>query len=272
MKLTLDLKTIHQVVTEAVDEASRLYVFGEQAVAKKQKNYLPSQSQLVTKADEQIDEFLRNELGRQFPDFGFITEENRNVVKEVNWIIDPIDGTGNFFHGLPFFGISVGLWMGNEPIYGQIYIPKLNERVWAGKKLGAYFQDKPIKAEEHEGHLYATLAPVGDAAETARLVKAVSEVVGHPRDFGSCVFQAVQVCLGRTDLLVGYRLSLWDLGAIAAIATEAGLNLVTLYGNKSVAELAKAEYGLTFILAVKKVKPEILHQLKNKLKDVHESN
>ncbi len=73
-----------------------------------------------------------------------VSEESKANVKTLNWIVDPIDGTGNFGHGFPFFGISIGLWENSTPLYGCIYLPELSTLVYAVQGEGAWCNDQRL--------------------------------------------------------------------------------------------------------------------------------
>jgi myo-inositol-1(or 4)-monophosphatase len=184
-----------------------------------------SQSLYVTKEDIHVDKKLRQALLAAYPEVGFVSEESKSKTqREYNWVIDPIDGTGNFSHGLPFYGVSVGLWLGNDPLYGTIHLPGLDTHVYAIAGEGVFEGEQKIEPMTQPVlHPYCLYAPVGSAEEVARVYRVIGETLGHPRDFGCCVYQAVLVCKGQADVFVGYQLSLWDIGVIVLMAKELGM-------------------------------------------------
>ena len=102
----------------------------------------------VTKTDKKVEKIIIEELEKARPDYGFIAEEtgeNKANNSEYNWIIDPIDGTSNFMHGIPHFAISIALEKKDEIIAGIIFDPIKNESFYAEKGRGAYLNNRRIR-------------------------------------------------------------------------------------------------------------------------------
>ena len=102
----------------------------------------------VTNADIKVEKIIIDELKKARPSYSFITEENgriRNKDQNNNWVIDPIDGTVNFLHGIPHFAISIALQSNNEIVSGVIYDPIKDEIFFAEKNNGAYFNNHRIR-------------------------------------------------------------------------------------------------------------------------------
>ncbi|GEM_PF-1051935 len=259
MHTTEELQSIHVQVLEHLQSISKNFLGNDQEVLVSFKADLPSQSSIVTDVDIRIDQYFRENLSKSFPAIGFITEEGDAEVKEVNWVIDPIDGTGNFSHGFPFFGISVALWEGNEPIYGCIYLPRLSTTVYAIKGRGAWQNDQDLHFEDQKEikSAYVLIAPVAGPALMGQAVEAIGEAVAHPRDFGCCVFQVVQTLLGRADVMVGLNLSLWDMGAAVVIAQEAGASWRYVSPEPDALKTDGNTYKHTFVFG----RPELVNKL-----------
>ena len=105
----------------------------------------------VTKTDRRVESILINELSKSRKNFSFITEENgiiKNNDQESNWIIDPIDGTTNFLHGIPHFAISIALKLENQLSAGIIFDPIKNEIFYAERNNGAYYNNQRIKVSK----------------------------------------------------------------------------------------------------------------------------
>ena len=104
-------------------------------------------SDFVSAADLKAERLLRDELGKARPGFGFLLEEGGAIPGDGRhvWIVDPLDGTTNFLHGLPHFAISIGLSRDREIIAGVIFDPIKDEMFWAEKGLGAYLNERRLR-------------------------------------------------------------------------------------------------------------------------------
>ena len=107
---------------------------------------------LATQMDLDAEKFLVGEITTQFPDDAIIAEEGSNIegTSGYSWVIDPIDGTHNYMHGIPFFGVSLALKQGDEYVVGVIYLPKLDETFSASKGGGAFFNGEPMTCSKTE--------------------------------------------------------------------------------------------------------------------------
>ena len=138
------------IMIKAAEKASKVLIrdFGElenlQVTQKGPKDF-------VTNSDKKIEKILIEELEKSRKNFSFLTEENgkiENKDKENIWIIDPIDGTNNFLHGIPHFSISIGLQSNNEIIAGVIFDPIKNELFFGEKNNGAYINNHRIRVSK----------------------------------------------------------------------------------------------------------------------------
>ncbi len=138
------------IMIKACDKASKILIrdFGElenlQVSVKGPRDF-------VTNSDKKVEKILVEELSKSKKRFSFITEESgviKNTDKENTWIIDPIDGTTNFLHGIPHFAISVALKNKNELISGIIFDPIKNEMFYAEKNNGAYYNNHRIRVSK----------------------------------------------------------------------------------------------------------------------------
>lgn len=221
-KNKLNYYEIHQFIYNLLSEIKK------DILKKKKYLFLKSnqdvQSKVLTNIDLKIDSFLQKTLQEKYPDIGFITEESNCKIKKYNWIIDPIDGTSNFAKGLPFFGISIALWHKSNPLYGNIYIPAFEDRIWAVAGQDAWHNGKKVKLMPYNNvQPYVLWAPVGGATRIAQMIKKITENIAYPRDFGSCVYQITKLVSGQADLMVAYNLSVWDIAAAVLICSESNL-------------------------------------------------
>ncbi len=203
----------------------------EQPLAIEHKEGVGSQAALVTAADKYADTYLRTELRRLFPEFGFVTEEgDHQTTEEYVWIIDPIDGTNNYAHGLDMFGVSIGLWQQDgTSIFGIIDLPARNTRIWGGRGLGVWLNGKQIDTPVplYPEKPLVLLAPIWkDAAQASEVTKNLATQVGHTRDHGCSSWQSFLVLSGKAEAALHFRLSIWDIAAAVALAEELGLSVV----------------------------------------------
>ena len=190
----------------------------------------------VSKADHQAEKTLVEELQRARPDWGFLVEESGEIAGDPTkprWIIDPLDGTSNFLHGIPHFAISIAV---EEPLYGGkrevttglIYQPVTDESYWAEKSRGAWRHDQRLRVSARRDLadcLIATGIPFmghGNFAEWARVFGAVGPSVAGIRRFGAASLDLAQVASGRDDGFWESGLHSWDVAAGILLVREAG--------------------------------------------------
>ena len=145
----MDLKQLCQHVTIVARNAGS-FIKQESATFDRSKIELKGFNDLVSYVDKQAETQLVNDLRKLLPEAGFITEEDTATERgeKYNWIIDPLDGTTNFTHGLHHFAVSIGLMEGDEIVLGVIYAPMMDECFYATKGNGAYLNDKQIKVSD----------------------------------------------------------------------------------------------------------------------------
>ena len=170
----------------------------------------------VTKTDQRVEKILIEELEKSKRNYSFITEETGiidNSDKENFWIIDPIDGTTNFLHGIPHFAISIALKNKKEIISGLIFDPIKNEMFYAEKNAGSFFNNRRIrvsKKTELEECLFATNH---QGAIHSKL---------NLRYTGSAALDLAYVACGRLDGYFHNKINIWDVAAGVLIINEAG--------------------------------------------------
>ncbi|WP_221791825.1 inositol monophosphatase family protein [Aquisediminimonas sediminicola] len=190
----------------------------------------------VTKADEAAERTLFEELSKARPDWGFLMEEGGEIAGDPNkprFIVDPLDGTSNFLHGLPHFSISIAV---EEPqtngkreiTTGLVYQPLTDESFWAEKGRGAWLHDKRLRVSARRDMseaLIATGIPFlghGDFAEWSRIFGAVAPEVAGIRRFGAASLDLAWVAAGRFDGFWESNLKDWDVAAGMLLVREAG--------------------------------------------------
>lgn len=188
-------------------------------------------SDFVSAADTRAEKILFEELSRARPGYGFLMEERGAVEgtdKTHRFIIDPLDGTLNFLHGLPHFAISVALEREGELIAGVVYDVAKNELFWGEKGRGAYLNDRRLRVSARPklgDSVIATGIPFrgkpGHAAFLQELAR-LAPVVAGIRRYGSAALDLAYVAAGRYDGFWERNLSPWDIAAGALLVREAG--------------------------------------------------
>ncbi|MBN1927037.1 MAG: inositol monophosphatase [Prolixibacteraceae bacterium] len=187
-------------------------------------------SNFVTYVDKTSEKMLVESLGKLFPGSGFIAEEGTSEVKgeRYNWIIDPLDGTTNFIHGLPPHSISVALTEGHELVIGVVYEITLDELFYAWKGSKAYLNNKPIEVSKHKEHQQALIAtgyPYYDFGLMEKyflVLKEFMEKTSGVRRLGSAAVDLCYVACGRFEAFWEYALHPWDVAAGSFIIKQAG--------------------------------------------------
>lgn len=198
----------------------------------------------VTRADIEISNFLHKRLKEEYPDTGFFSEEEKESEKgDKYWILDPIDGTTNFMHGLSMSAISLGYCADGEVVAGIIYIPYTKELFWAEKGKGAFLNGKQIYCTKN-AELFDCL---GILELNAYFKNDVKSALSHSekiylncqdiRTFGSVAVDLAYIACGRADVFLGRYLKPWDFAAGMIIISEAGGKLSGLSAEADINEL-----------------------------------
>ena len=187
----------------------------------------------VSTADLHAQKILREELGKARPDFGFVMEEADNAAdtsgKSERWIVDPLDGTSNFLHGVGHWAISIAAERAGEVIAALVYDPIKNENFWAEKGMGAYSQNKRLRVsgrKDFSDCLIATGIPFKGVMQKrpnfAKELVAVMPQVAGIRRFGAAALDLAYVAAGRFDGFWETGLGMWDCAAGILLVKEAG--------------------------------------------------
>ncbi len=197
----------------------------------------------VSAADLKAEQILREELSRARPDYALLMEESgasaNRATAERCWIVDPLDGTTNFLHGLPHFAISIALEERGELIAGVVFDPIKNEMYYAEKGQGAYLNNRRIRVSSRdrlEDALIATGIPFmghGDRPAFMAELDAVSGKVAGVRRWGTASLDLAYVAAGRYDGYWERDLSSWDIAAGIVLVREAG-GQVSEIGGKNI--------------------------------------
>ncbi|MCJ8159486.1 inositol monophosphatase family protein [Sphingomonas sp. LaA6.9] len=190
----------------------------------------------VSMADQRAERTLYDELLKARPDWGFLMEEAGEIPgnpDKPRWIIDPLDGTSNFLHGIPHFAISIAVEEprpngSREITSALVYQPLTDESFWAEKGRGAWLQDQRLRVSSRrhlDEALIATGIPYmghGDFAQWTKIFAAIAPEVAGVRRFGSASLDLAWVAAGRYDGFWESDLQPWDVAAGMLLVREAG--------------------------------------------------
>ena len=192
---------------------------------------LKGPADFVSAADRRVEQVLREELERVRPGYGFLMEESGatpGADKTHRWIVDPIDGTTNFLHGIPLFAISVALERDGELVAGLVYNPISDELFFAEKGIGAFLNDRRIRVAARQDLAQAVIScgiphkGRGNPDRFAAELQAVQAEVAGIRRTGAASLDLAWVAAGRFDGFWERGLNAWDVAAGALIIREAG--------------------------------------------------
>ena len=203
------------IMIKACEKASKILIrdFGEIEKLQVSKK---SQRDFVTNADLKTEKIIINELEKARPNFSFISEERgikKNKDNKNTWIIDPIDGTINFLHGIPHFAISIALKSNGEIISGLIYDPIKDEMFFAEKNNGTFFNNHRVRVST-KNNIDECLFAIGG--------KIKKEPDFSFRRTGCAALDLAYVSVGRYDGYYQKNLNLWDIAAGMILIKEAG--------------------------------------------------
>ena len=220
---------------KASEKASKILIrdFGE---IEKLQVSRKGPSDFVTNSDIKAEKIIIEELKKAKPNYSIISEENgieKNKDKDNTWIIDPIDGTVNFLHGVPHFAISIALKSKNEIISGLIFDPIKNEMFYAEKENGAFFNNHRIKVSKKNdinNCLFVTGGKIKHEPDLAF------------RKSGCAALDMAYVAAGRYDGYFQNDLNIWDIAAGIVLVKESGgiINEIDLSINKSIKIIASS--------------------------------
>ncbi len=221
------------IMIKAAEKASKILIrdFGE---LEKLQVSLKGPSDFVTNSDKKVEKIIIEELTKSRKKFSILSEEIgevKNSDKENYWIIDPIDGTTNFLHGIPHFAISIALKTKEEIVSGLIFDPIKNEMFYAEKNNGAYFNNQRIRVSKKKNLNECLFATGGKDKINYNL---------NTRKSGSAALDMAYVGAGRYDGYFQKNLNIWDIAAGIIIVREAGgeINDINYSSNEVIKILA----------------------------------
>jgi myo-inositol-1(or 4)-monophosphatase len=197
---------------------------------------------MVSYVDQTAERIIVEGLKKVLPESGFITEEKTTTIvgDRYNWIIDPLDGTTNFIHGLPAYSVSIALKEYDELVAGVVYEINQDECFYAWKDAPAYLNGREIHVSKNttvSTSLIATGFPYYDFTKQAQYIELFTELMKSShglRRIGSAAVDLVYTACGRFDAFYEYNLNAWDVAAGIVIVKQAGGDIVNFKGGSEV--------------------------------------
>lgn len=219
--------TLHTAITAAKDAGAYLL----QKLGSAKIEYQKALHDDLLDADLEAERIILARLQQETPEMGILSEEaGQKAVHENYWIVDPLDGSANFQHGSPLFGVAIALVIDKITIGGVIHLPSQNEMFTAIKDQGAFLNGQPIHVSSTTT-LAKSIVHIGDFAkghDTTTIYEQVKDItelatrIYRMRMIGTAATDLAYVACGRADLLVNHSTTLWDIEAGKLILLEAG--------------------------------------------------
>lgn len=238
-----ELKEVLDFAVESAREAGEITL---RYFRKSFETRLKGKDNFVTQADVEAEEFLRRRIASRFPEDAIIGEEGGETAgaSARRWIVDPIDGTYSFVHGVPFYGVLLGVEVEGEPAVGVINMPALGEVAYAAKGLGCFLNGEPARVTE-TARLEDALLLSTDFGSCARYgfgpaAEELQSRAAMRRTWGDC-YGYVLVATGRADVMLDPAMNVWDCAALLPVIEEAGGTFTdwrgarTIHGGNAVA-------------------------------------
>lgn len=255
----IDLKKIIKDVELASAETAD-FILKEASVFDSRRIEKKGLNDFVSYVDKGSEKMLVDRLSAILPEAGFKTEEGTSSRhgEKYCWVVDPLDGTTNFLHGIKFYAISIGLLEDNEPVAGVIHVVGGNEVFTAWKGGGAWLNGKSIHVSDAKllsESLVATGLPYSDFGRLDDYMKLLSWLCMNAqgiRRMGSAAIDIAYVACGRFEIFYEYGLHPWDVSAGVIILREAGGKISDFSGGE------RNLSGEEIVAANSKVYPEIM--------------
>ena len=202
---------------------------------------LKGKNDLVSYVDKELEKQIVRSLKDILPEAGFLTEEGTESTDDnpLKWVIDPLDGTTNFIHGLPIYSISIALIQDNEVLVGVVLEPNRNECFHATKGGGAFCNESPISVSPLSklgDSLLATGYPFYDFEKLDQYISILNSLMKNAhglRRLGSAAVDLAYVAMGRYEAYFEYNLNPWDIAAGTLIVQEAGGKVTDFSGDNN---------------------------------------
>jgi len=190
----------------------------------------------VTIADRETERNIRDAIEKAFPDDAILGEEESEKPGSSmrRWIIDPIDGTYAFVHGVPFYGVMIGLEVQGEPLLGVVNLPALNEIIYAARGLGCFWNGQSAQVSSASSLDQALLLATDFGEDRfGRALEALRQKANAARTWGDC-YGHMLVATGRADVMLDPVMNIWDCAALLPIIEEAGGTFTDWNGQRTI--------------------------------------
>lgn len=258
-----------EIIKQVVDLTKEIGIYLRNEQQKINSDIIEKKGQhdFVTYVDKTAEQKIVKQLKLILPEAGFIVEENseKRVDKDLMWIVDPLDGTTNYIHGMSPFAISIGLMENQKMVGGVVYEVGLDECFYAWKSSSAFLNGKPINVSPTktiEDSLIATGFPYYDYSRLQEFMESLSYFIQKShgvRRLGTAATDLIYVACGRLEAFYEYGLSPWDVAAGAFIVQQAG-GIVSDYEGKD-----NYIFGKEIIASNKNIYPQFLKVIKDKM-------
>ncbi len=234
-----DANQLNQLLDFAVDialgagEITRRHYQGSFVAERKADN------SFVTIADREAETYLRTRIAAAFPDDSILGEEEgeESGSSKRRWILDPIDGTYSFVHGVPLYGVLIGLELEDEPILGVVNLPALGELVYAARGLGCFWNGEPAHVSAtrslDQALLLSTDFGVCEQYGFGPAAEALQRQVHARRTWGDA-YGHVLVATGRADIMLDPVMNIWDCAPLLPILEEAEGTFTDWNGTRTI--------------------------------------
>jgi myo-inositol-1(or 4)-monophosphatase len=235
----MDLQQLTSRVSQISKEAGE-FIRQQRKIFSADKIEIKGLNDLVSYVDKTAEEQIVAALSKVLPEAGFITEEKtiNKTGERYNWIIDPLDGTTNFIHGLPVFSVSIALQEYDELVSGVVYEVNQDECFYAWKGSPAYLNGREIKVSDNktlDKSLLATGFPYYDFNRQQGYIELFTELMKSChglRRLGSAAVDLAYTACGRFDGYYEYNLNPWDVAAGILIVRQAGGEVMNFKGGE----------------------------------------
>lgn len=250
------LKDLLDVATEAAYLAGRrtLAYFNAGVEVELKEDETP-----VTRADREAELLIRSVIERHFPSHAIIGEEHGSTDgdPDYKWIIDPIDGTKSFIHGVPLYGVLIGVEVRGRPSVGVIYLPALHDMIHAADGLGCHWNGRRTRVSNVSKLKDATLlaGSITRAMDRSDAYSRLAHQVKLNRGWGDCFGYAL-VATGRAEIMLDPRMHPWDCAPMLPILREAGGHFTTWTGEATI-------WGPDAVACNANLYPQVLEILKS---------
>jgi len=240
MQVSLDGKQLQSVLDFAVAVARGAGEITLKYFRKTPETKTKADGSFITVADREAEAYIRASINARYPEDGVLGEETGESAGQSGrrWIVDPIDGTFSFVHGVPLYGVLIALEDGDQPLLGVVDLPALGETIYAARGLGSYFNGELCRVSGtsslSEALVVATdvesFEPYGFGAVAATLQSGAKAT----RTWGDC-YGHVLVATGRADVMLDPIMNIWDCAALLPIVEEAGGTFTDWQGRRTIA-------------------------------------